>query len=118
MTEPVATLIVDDGPRRLLMVGMTDTIRIDGLPTVWDCGTPYQPAPPVARPLRVDDRVFLATPGHNLRDGRPGPQGVIGWQSVTTFATATVAEIDGPAWDGTPGEFHYLVTVTDVEELS
>ena len=36
----------------------------------------------------------------------------------TTFATATVAEIDGPAWDGTPGEFHYLVTVTDVEELS
>ena len=119
MSEPVATLTVD-GP----FAFVDCTVRVDGdLPTIceWcrgrelpdhDCsnfGTSL---------LWVGDRVTLATRGHHIRDGRPGPQGVIGWQSDAPFATATVAKVEQEYDNKQPISRSWLVTVTDVEELS
>ena len=100
MTD-LPTLIVDAGAFPDL------TVRIDGdLPMVFDVKQDHSYE---WRPLRASDRVTLAY-HDNI--------GVHCDEVDIPFATATVAGIDGPAWDGLPGEFHYFVTVADVEALT
>lgn len=86
-------------------------IRIDGpLPTVTQSldQAPQSHRDEITRPLRVEDRVILATDDCECRSCMYG-------NHPHPFATATVAKIDGP--DGMAGDFHYFVTVTNVEAL-
>jgi hypothetical protein len=86
-----------------------DTVRIDGdLPTVteeWTGGYDYDGMPlPAPRPLRVGDKVTLATVWKDSDDE---------W-CQSSFATATVARIEKHI--EMTGSFA-LVTVSDVEAL-
>ena len=105
MSEPVATLTVDGDPDDYMEGDMwAFTVRIDGdLPNV----VPHARSN-IRRPLRVDDRVWLATKRQALDMPDDVPAGHV------RFATATVAEM----WAGYHGSTVSYVTVTDVEELS
>ena len=96
------TLVMDAGAFPNL------TVHIDGpLPTVWNIGTPYAPGPPHGRPLRVGDRVELATECPCMKHGGPFKGGPCDGTGTVPFATATVTSIIG-----------WLVTVSDVEEYN
>jgi len=105
MSEPVATLIVDSNPGGDLASEMV--FRVDGdLPNArWvtddDSWTDRRTH---IRPLRINDRVFLATEKNSRRPSD---------DYYAPFATATIAQI----WT----EYHYpevwTVTVENVEEL-
>ena len=115
------TLIVDGSPNRLLREYADTkhgTVRIDGpLPTVTE-GEPWptQPDPRTltrTRPLRVDDRVMLATVCPCEYEGC----------GYVEFATATVKGILGPVTGGVDEHgnklgVHCLIEVTDVESLT
>jgi len=102
-------LFVDGDRQRLLMVGMVDTVRIDGpLPTVWErCRDPecHCNGGFIGHPLRAGDRVTLATEHvKHYKHGRT--------ERTFPFATAEVVS----AHQGDSGV--WAITVTDVEELS
>jgi len=110
MTDPVATLTVDGEPHTFnTSSGEFIVVRIDGnLPTVAEhkppphepwCGDCY-------RPLRVGDRVWLATDECEFCHAHGDSH---------MFATATVAATD---YHRRYPDNYWLVTVTDVEALS
>ena len=114
MTDPVATLTVDGDPDEYMEGEMwAYTVRIDGpLPTVTDDEPwPTQPDPRTltrVRPLRTDDRVFLAYDP--------------GGERIYTFATATVKGILGPVTGGVDERgmeygVHCIIEVTDVDPV-
>ena len=120
------TLIVESSAiiHGIQMSGHDPVVRVDGpLPTVLYFDDPAErPYGPILsrRPLRVGDRVTLATTCA-VCDGdgdlaEPEGDCVACYANGTlAFAAATVARIEGPF--GYPRELWHRVTVTDLEAL-